>query len=295
MDLRKTRSTTRSTIEDISYSNDHIKIVDDSLMGIKEKQVPLLKEKSDPRIIDLEEVEHAVELLASEPNISLNDLDQESEIYQAYQHVLMAMTIFHNTNYDQFLDILDKQPKPTSVYPGTAGAFLFGQFNICYGDADKWCSPISLGSIPRNNTGEDWAMKSCPEQIWLLKNGTISAISSTETCKAVVYVDYDNPKDFKGLTQDEINYLKNSGVKEVRVLSSKGPRHRTLLSRRSIDTVPVRQGSTRLSDGNGSDGDINDFDDGSNSDSGGTPAWPWVVLGIIVIIVIAIIIWFLIN
>lgn len=235
--------------------------------------------------VNLEELENAITLLANNCNVSLSNLSKDSDLYKAHKLVLVATTIFQETDYDIFLSLLEKQPRPSSVYPNTAGAFLFGDFSICYGGTEKWCSPINIGSVPRTKT-VDWITKACPHQIWLMKGGYISGIHNNESTTALVYVDAKTIEEFRGFTQKEINAFKNHHVTHVEVLSSWGPIHNVLVKSKSIDSfVPVEE--------NFIDDNIENINNTGNNSNNSTEwnCFGWVGLVLLIILIVVILAW----
>ena len=91
-------------------------------------------------MVNIQKLNEAITLLANNSYVELDKISPESELAQAFDLVKIGMTILFETDYDIFLSLIEKQPRPTRIYPGTAGAFLFGSYTQCYGDVDKYCS-----------------------------------------------------------------------------------------------------------------------------------------------------------
>lgn len=222
--------------------------------------------------VDMDNLAEAVNLLSRNPEAFIEKLDADSDIYQAFQLVSLAMTILYDTNINVLLNLIEKQPRPTRLYPGTAGAFLFGSYNLCYGGVEKHCSPIAIGSVPRKE-GNDWTTKACPEQIWLLSDGHYAAITTSQTSKAHIYVASESVEDFEGFTEEELKIFADAGVEKAQILSSVGSKHLVLYTMRPISELPKSKTIVVVKNENSSD-------DSSSTSYG----WIWFILIVIAII-----------
>ena len=107
----------------------------------------------------------AVEMLANNHQVAIKDLsiDNDRKLYKAYLLVKAVVEALVQTDKYQLIPTLvQQQYRPTMIYPGTAGAFLFGCFQGCYGDSHKYCSPLCISNI--NDTNKPIQ---CKYQVWV--------------------------------------------------------------------------------------------------------------------------------
>ena len=135
-----------------------------------------------------EELETAIRDLAMNHRVILKDLPPEHPLIKAANIVKLSVSILQNNQYNIILDILDEQSRPTSLIPDSAGALLFGSYQDCYGDVDRHCSPLSIGSIKRNEDN----LVSCSAQVWVFRTEDdrkyYSAITQRDSNQAYVFV-----------------------------------------------------------------------------------------------------------
>lgn len=196
--------------------------------------------------IDIEELTEALNVLAENPYIIIEDEPFDSPIQKAFKTVKLSYTILRDTNYDIMYNILDKLPRPSYMKSGSCGAFLFGNYNECFGDVSRRCSPISLFSLPKREEGYSVKADPCPSQVWLLKNGNnnskhYAAIVSSNSDKAKIFIDTYQNSDFKGFTEGEYKLFKDRGVKEVEIYSIGNPKHDTIISKTNLDDIPIEK------------------------------------------------------
>lgn len=182
-----------------------------------------------------EELETAIRDLALNHRVILKDLPIDHPLTKAANIVKLAVTILENNRYGILLDILDEQPRPTSLIPDSSGAFLFGSYQDCYGEVDRHCSPLAIGSIRRNDDN----LTACLAQVWVFRTENdrkyYSAITHRDSKQAYVFVD----TIFQGFTPHEIELLKKSGVEYVQVFNTDHSRHETVMPMTSIDACPI--------------------------------------------------------
>ena len=181
------------------------------------------------------ELESAIQDLARNPRVILKDLPKDHPLTEAVKLVKLAATILKGNRYSILLDILDKQERPTILIPDSASAFLFGSYQDCYGDVERHCSPLAIGSIERSESDNT----TCEAQVWVIRTvgdkKYYSAVTRQDSNQAYVFVD----SRFLGFTPHEIELLKKSGVEYVMVLNTEHSRHETLMPMTYLDACPI--------------------------------------------------------
>lgn len=173
--------------------------------------------------IDLEKVKEALNNLVAHENEKIKDLAPDSVLYKNYELVkLMASLLYDTSHYQVLIDLLNNYPQPSTLIPGTIGAYLFGCFQISYGDIiNKTCSPICINSIPPSK--KDGIMNYCPYQIWVQQESSngrsyVQILNSSNQPFAYIYLNTPiKDGEFTGLNNDEIKHLKDNGVKNFQV------------------------------------------------------------------------------
>ncbi len=178
------------------------------------------------------DLETAIEHLASFYDISLDHLGLDQELSRCYNLVKWVDSVWSGTPDHKKLDlIIGKQFRPSEVKQYTIGSFLFGCYQITYGDISKKCSPLCVGQVDSKST--------CSQQIWIQKehNGKnrFLRIKSEDSDKGYIYLN-DN---FGGFTTVEINLLKDSGLKKAKLFQTKRGKHFMLHPMADIDELPI--------------------------------------------------------
>lgn len=185
--------------------------------------------------IKRDELESAIKDLARNHKIILGDLAEDHSLKKAANLVKLAVTILKGNRYSVLLDIIDQQERPTSLIPNSAGALLFGSYQDCYGDVDRHCSPLAIGSIERSENDNT----TCSAQVWVIRTINdrkyYSAITRQDSNQGYVFVD----TRFLGFTPHEIELFKNSGLEYVMVLNTENSRHETLMPMTYLDACPI--------------------------------------------------------
>lgn len=237
--------------------------------------------------IDIEELTQALNLLANNPYVIISDEPKDSPIQKAFQLVTLAFTILRETKYDVMYDILEKLPRPTYLKPESAGAFLFGDYLMCYGDVKQHCSPLSLSGVPRRKSSKTFTKNDpCPHQVWLLKKGHngnrhYAAIISSNSKKAMVFIDTADINNFKGFNESEIYLLKENGVESVEVYSVGNPNHNTIIQNTKLDDLLIND-LPQIEETNNISDEVKESESESN-------LWLWlIIIGIIIVIILII-------
>lgn len=237
--------------------------------------------------IDIDELAQALNLLGENPDVIISEEPRGSQIQRAVNTVTMAFTILKDTNYDLMHNILEKLPRPTRLKNESVGSFLFGDYLMCYGDSTRKCSTLALHSVPRRER-VNYTKKSdpCPDQVWLLKTGHnnkkhYAAVSSSNSSKALIYIDVDTADEFLGFTKEEIQLFKDNGILEVEVYTVGNPTHTVIIPCTKIEDLPINHDETgnsvKLVNNN-----VSSFVD--SDDDGGCCWWWWVILIIIILV-----------
>lgn len=173
--------------------------------------------------INIERVKEALDNLVAHENEKIKDLPPESDLYKSYELVkLMASILYDTTHYQILLDLINTYPKPSTLIPGTIGAYLFGCFQNSYGDiTNRTCSPICINAIPPGK--KDGVLNYCPYQIWVQQESSngrsyVQILNASNQPFAYVYLNKPvKDGEFTGLSKEEINHLKENGVKNIQV------------------------------------------------------------------------------
>jgi len=255
----------------------------------KEKKDMEEQNPSNLRSISFPDLQKSLELLADNASVNIDSLNKDSEIYKAYEYILLSISIFSETTFTPFLKMVDNLPRPIKIVPQTCGAFLFGDYYNCYGDDFTMCSPMSIASLPRGEKGSDWSTKSgSTDQIWLIKNGKVASFRATNSAKASIYIDYTSYEDFPGLTEDEIQEMIIQGVEEARFVLTTGGDKQTILK----DYQPL-ESIKRRNDDVSADSEERTEDSGSRNrdgDSSDSNDYWWIILIVIAVIAVLVVI-----
>lgn len=190
----------------------------------------------------------AVEMLANNHQVAIKDLsiDNDRKLYKAYLLVKAVVEALVQTDKYQLIPTLvQQQYRPTMIYPGTAGAFLFGCFQGCYGDSHKYCSPLCISNI--NDTNKPIQ---CKYQVWVNISRNNDDVDNddedrqnyaqmgndVETDEAFIYVD----DHFKYFSEADIKAFKDKGVNYAQVLKTHNSKHFTLVRMTAVDKLPTK-------------------------------------------------------
>ncbi len=216
----------------------------------------------------------AIEHLASLHDVSLDHLGLDQELSRCYHLVKWVDSVWAGTSAHKELDkIIGQQFRPTEVKQYTIGSFLFGCYQITYGDIPRDCSPLCVGQVDSKQL--------CPQQIWIQKENDgknrFIRVKSEDSDKGYIYLN-DN---FKGFTLSEINLLKESRLKEAKLLQTKRGKHFVFYPMTNIDELPVINVKKNWINFTGS----NQIDDGDDNNF----IWHAIVLFLFLIIILVII------
>jgi len=181
--------------------------------------------------IDSLKLKNSLQLLAQNYNLLISQL-QRDEIYDAYIYVKDIVNKLYNTNkYEIVTNIIKQQYRPTVIYPGTLGSYLWGCFSTYYGNINNQnCSPLCINSIPSIDKKYE-----CYYQIWDYTWGELRKKIDNNTDKAYIYVD----DKWKGFTKDEIDMLKGNNINFITILTTENTKHYIKLSMVDIHEIPI--------------------------------------------------------
>ena len=233
--------------------------------------------------VDLDGLANDIGFLSEHPNVILAQEEADSEIQQAVNTVMIAHSILRDTNYDLMLDILEKAKRPRHPVEGSVGEFLFGDHVRCYGKNKSMCSTLTLGGIPRRNDRTTYKSGAYPDQIWVVKRGQgshkyYSAVFTTKSTKAQIYVDLVKVDDFKGFTATEVQLFRDNSINSVEVYNIDTPTHVLVLKETKLEDLVIIEESDDIIHISSRNFHVDDDDDDWN--------WVWWVLLVLLIVAI---------
>lgn len=116
-------------------------------------------------------------------------------------------------------EIRENLHRPTIIEPNTVGSFIWGCSQEYYGDINKSCSPLCIGSLNGHETD-------CQYSIWIYnQNKSLKNILKVSTNKAYIFVN----NDWKGFTRTELKELKNAGIEFSTIITTMNSQHKILI------------------------------------------------------------------
>ena len=188
--------------------------------------------------LEITDLDAAIDLLAKNPDVILDQIPKDDPIFLAFEKIKLFISIFFGRpEYPQILDRIGKQSRPSTINPGSAGAFLFGCSQDNYGDIDnKFCSPLCAQSVlPKEAT-------CCPYQIWIWSDQQFEKINESQSPHAYVFITHNLERP--QFTTEMINLLKLYNINSVHLLTTLNSKHLTLLPLTPIDQLPLTSPST---------------------------------------------------
>ena len=155
--------------------------------------------------IDLNKFKKILSFLNDNYDMNLTKALKDENLEKAYNYIKKVSEATINTDgYNQIVQIIMKQFRPSEIESNTIGSFIFGCFQSTHGDIDANCSILCSNSI-KNPYNE--SISTCQEQIWIQTSeyGSkrfVHLSSSTKTSmRAYAFLLHS----FTGFTDDEIN------------------------------------------------------------------------------------------
>lgn len=190
-----------------------------------------------PVQISLVDFDTSMKLLAKNHRVPLKDLSPE--LKEAYQKVKYAVTAFHGgPSYAIVRQTIMKLVKPSTIEPETLGAYIWGCVQDCYGDAEKYCTPLCINSIP-SETDEK---PSCQHHIITREindDGGINIVclncnrNNEQLHTAILY----SREDIDSLTGQELRFIKNLGIAQLSIMIKDGYKYVQKLPMTPVDRI----------------------------------------------------------
>lgn len=166
----------------------------------------------------IEMVQAELRELSSVPDVSISNLPKTSIQYQMYTRLHRDIRniyekrdpIEYKRDITQFIASL---PRPSSVMPGTLGAFIFGCLYDMNPNDNPFCSPACQGSIPPPS--DEVEVIPCSAQVWYMRNGILIYHAGTG---GDVKVYGRNSR----LNQEEVAMLASNGARKITVYGDRG-------------------------------------------------------------------------
>ena len=183
--------------------------------------------------IDKDKLTDYLNILANNHLVLVNELEKSDKLFEYYIWVKETVNKLYNTEkYSIVVDIINKLYRPSILYPGTIGAFIWGCFSNYYGNVNQNCSSLCLNGIPSHFNEE---IKKCQYQIWRYFQGKLRRETETNNNRAYIYVD----SNWNGFTKDEILLLQNNDVIFVTILTTENSKHYIKIPMSSLINIPI--------------------------------------------------------
>lgn len=199
--------------------------------------------------IHLSEFDNSLKLLAKNHQLKLEKLSPE--LKEAYQKVKNVVLTFHGTPaYAIVKQSIAKLVKPNKIEHGTVASYIWGCVHECYGDAEKYCTPLCINSIPLE-TNEN---PSCQHHIITreLTDDERIDITCLNCNKENEYIHtailYSN-EDIDSLTGQEIRFIKNLGISQLAIMIRDGFKYHLKMKMTPIDRIDSKAPDTMIPKG----------------------------------------------
>jgi len=229
--------------------------------------------------IKLKDIKLAIANLAKHAQYPLRDLHRNAKLNR--DHRLISYTVselYHQQQYSLIIDVIESHDRPSILIPGTVGAYLFGCLLPTYGDGERDCSPLCIGSVPYppSAKGTKFCDDSCNNQVWVVQRYSSRVeyvkVNASTSKSAIIYVD----TEFGGFSSYEVQTFANHGVRRAKVMDTTEDGHHTLYNECKLSDLPMSEGQSSVSAGN---------DDDDNRTA------VVVLVSVIVILIIFVILW----
>jgi len=132
--------------------------------------------------------------------------------------------------------LISKQYRPTEININTVGSYLWGCAQNYYGDVNKNCSPLCLGSISHDSYKDSCEFSGkCQYSIWTFSNNKLVNKYTAPSTKAYIYVD----SNWKGFLESDIEMLKSSGIFYATILVTINSQHKIIMQMTSVNNLPI--------------------------------------------------------
>lgn len=190
-----------------------------------------------PVEILLSDLDASMKLLAKSHQVHMKNLTPE--LKEAYQKVKYAVTTFHGgPGYAIIKQTISKLVKPNKIEPETIGSYIWGCVQDCYGDVEKYCTPLCINSIP-SETDEN---PSCQHHVItreIDEDGIVDIVclncdkANEHIHTAVLY----SNEDVVALTGQEIRFIKNLGISQLSIMIKDGYKYVSKMEMTPIDRI----------------------------------------------------------
>jgi len=186
--------------------------------------------------IQLFELDTALKLLAQNHSVPLNRLTNHPKLKDAYDRVKYAVVTFHGgPAYSIVRQHISRLTRPHLIENETIGSYIWGCIQDCYGDVDRYCSPLCINSIPPETNERP----TCQHHIItreVSEEGSINVVclncdkNGDHINTAIVYSD----EDIDALTGQELRFIKGLGISQVSIMVRDGLKYA-----RKMDMTPI--------------------------------------------------------
>lgn len=198
----------------------------------------------------LSEFDASLKLLAKNHHVRIDKMSPE--LRESYLRVKHTVTTFHGSPaYAIVKQTIAKLVKPSKLEPETLGSYIWGCVQECYGDVNKYCTPLCINSIP-SETDES---PSCNHHIItreIDEDGKVDLVclncnkNSDDTIHTAIL--YSN-EDIDALTGQEIRFIKNLGISQLAIMIKDGYKYQRKLEMTPIDRIETRAPASMIPKG----------------------------------------------
>lgn len=206
--------------------------------------------------IELSNIKKAITRLAQRPDFFLKDLSKDKSLNK--DHKLLSYVVsylYHDDQYKLIIEAITRHDKPSILIPGTLGAYLFGCLLPDYGDTDRECSPLCIGSVPYPPSAG--CKDGCDKQVWVLRryrNKTIyTKVNESSNKTGVIYVD----DKFDGFSSFDVYDFDRHGMKLATVMNTTEAGHTTILEECPLSELSMQNGEMSIEEEETSDDNNN--------------------------------------
>lgn len=208
--------------------------------------------------IKLNDIKQAIANLAKHAQYPLRDLHRNAKLNR--DHRLISYTVselYHQEQYSLIIDAIEQHDKPSILIPGTLGAYLFGCLLPTYGDGERECSPLCIGSVPYppSAKGTKFCDDGCNHQVWVVqryrKHIEYVKVNASTSKSAIIYVD----SQFDGFSSYQVQTFANHGIRRARVMDTTEDGHHMIYQECQLSQLPMSEGQSSVSAADGDDDD----------------------------------------
>ena len=150
------------------------------------------------------------------------------EMQEIIENPNLPLTQSHINTLENTQIDLNSYYRPTELNLNTTGAYLWGCSQNYYGDVNKSCSPLCIGSLYQTESD-------CQYSIWIYHQNELVNKLNVKTSKAYIYVD----ENWQAFLNTDIEKLKVYGITHATILKTKNSQHKIVLPMTSIENLPI--------------------------------------------------------